>query len=171
MPSPLSSLGFRPFRDIKCYKMNNVLNSATLSAIGWTVYLTVQNRQNPNGDGILGQNRLYDGISWNSHLLMAFFGFGRLSIAFLGLSQRWWRQDLVTRCKQSTSLDGQLQEPSTSLDGQLQEPWHWWNKPCALSSLVGFWSLSFCFAFSILGQHPFSFTFSILGQHPFGFAL
>jgi hypothetical protein len=32
------------------------------------------------------QNRLYDGISWNSYLSMAFLGLGRLSMAFLGLS-------------------------------------------------------------------------------------
>jgi hypothetical protein len=35
----------------------------------------------------LGQSRLYDGISWNSHLSMAFRGLGRLLMAFLGLSQ------------------------------------------------------------------------------------
>ena len=34
----------------------------------------------------LGQSRLYDGISCNSHLLMAFLRFGRLSMAFLRLS-------------------------------------------------------------------------------------
>ena len=34
----------------------------------------------------LGQSRLYDRISWNSHLSMAFLGFGCLSIAFLGFS-------------------------------------------------------------------------------------
>ncbi|EEE68187.1 hypothetical protein OsJ_26333 [Oryza sativa Japonica Group] len=30
----------------------------------------------------LGQNRLYDGISWNSHLSMVFLGLGRLSMVF-----------------------------------------------------------------------------------------
>ncbi len=34
----------------------------------------------------LRQNRLYDGISWNSHLSMAFLGLRRLSMAFHGLS-------------------------------------------------------------------------------------
>jgi hypothetical protein len=34
----------------------------------------------------LGQSRLYDGISWNSHLSIAFIGFGHLLMAFLGLS-------------------------------------------------------------------------------------
>jgi hypothetical protein len=34
----------------------------------------------------LGQNRLYDDISWNSHLSVVFFGFKRLSMPFIGLS-------------------------------------------------------------------------------------
>ena len=34
----------------------------------------------------LGQNRLYDSISWNSQFSMAFLGLGRLSMVFLELS-------------------------------------------------------------------------------------
>ncbi|EEC78648.1 hypothetical protein OsI_18740 [Oryza sativa Indica Group] len=34
----------------------------------------------------LGQNHLYDGISWKSHLSMVFLGLRRLSMAFYGLS-------------------------------------------------------------------------------------
>ena len=39
----------------------------------------------------LGQNRLYDGISWNSHLSMTFLGLVRLSMAFLELSHDFIR--------------------------------------------------------------------------------
>ena len=35
----------------------------------------------------LEQNRLYDGMFWNSRLSMTFLGFKRLSMAFLGLPQ------------------------------------------------------------------------------------
>ena len=34
----------------------------------------------------LGQNRLYDNISWNSHLSIVFLELRRLSMAFHGLS-------------------------------------------------------------------------------------
>jgi hypothetical protein len=34
----------------------------------------------------LGQSRLYDGISWNSHLSIAFLVLRRLSMVFHGLS-------------------------------------------------------------------------------------
>jgi hypothetical protein len=46
----------------------------------------------------LGQNRLYDGISWNSHLSMAFLGLRRLSMAFLGLSLCFFQQNFRNFC-------------------------------------------------------------------------
>lgn len=42
--------------------------------------------RNPNDDDIFRTKYLYDGISYNSHLLMVFLEIGWLSIAFVGFS-------------------------------------------------------------------------------------